>query len=135
MNRYDLRTGQIVILDSTQTGRIPVQVVKINPKRIKVQTETGKIWNAPPSMLHEAPVGTSFEKHVPEGAASAGDLCTGMAVQFLNGGEPGLFVVIGRHGDGFRVTRLGGDNGRYYTGIRAENLEIVNLNIEAGVSP
>lgn len=133
MNRYDIYPGQILMLDSPQTGRVAVEVVKVNPKRVKVQTETGKIWNAPVPFLSPKDAGVFFTKHEPEGAARAADLCTGMAVRFLSGGEKGLFVLIGKHGDGFRVTRLGGDNGRYYSGVRPAQLEIVNLNIEEKV--
>jgi len=41
-------------------------------------------------------------------------------------------VVIGHHGDGHRITKLGGDGGRYYPGIDGYLLEPVSFEL-AGV--
>lgn len=129
MNKHEIYVGQTLILDNRKTGVLTVKVKKVNPKNVKVVTEDGVTWNCSPFFLSPAPLGVKFESKVSAGPA----LGLGVAVKFVSGGEPGLFVVVGNHGGLWRVARLGGDNGRYYSGLEASRFEVVNLNIEAGV--
>lgn len=129
MNRYEMYPGQTLRLIAPKAGNCLVKVLKVNPKNIKVQKEDGQVWNVAPSFLFETEPGEVFAT-LPEPAMR---LVTGMVVKFTSSKMPqDLFVVIGEHGGAYRLSKLGGDGGRYYRGILSTQVEVVNFEL-AGV--
>lgn len=131
MKRHEVYLGQVLVLDTPTTGRILVKVKKINPKNIKVVTEAGGVWNCSALFLT---LPEPHEVFTPAaGSAPSSDLHMGTAVRFIDGSIAGLFVICGSHSGSWRLAKLGGNGGRYYSGIATERLEVVNLNIEGSI--
>ena len=129
MLKNEAYVGQIVRL--RVGGRLSLaKITKINPKNIKVTTADGTRWNCSPSYLNPALPGEveRFEAEA-AAAAAAAPLMLGSLVRF-KGGSGDNYVVIGRHGDSWRIALLGGDDGRYLRGVSAEQLEVIDFNVE-----
>jgi hypothetical protein len=125
IDRYSTYAGQTLMMK--HGGKmLPVKVLKVNPKNIKVKAEDGTRWNCSPVFLFEAPAGTTFT----EGAAAP--VVLGSVVRFKDAkrNKYPLMVVVGSHAGAWRLAKLGGDKGRYYRGIDAADLEIVDFNLE-----
>lgn len=131
MHRNELYVGQVLVLNTSRTGRLLVKVKKINPKNVKVVTESGAAWGCSPSFLLLPEPHEVFEAAA--GSASSSDLHMGTAVRFIDGRVAGIFVICGSHSGSWRLAKLGGNGGRYYSGIATERLEVVNLNIEGSI--
>lgn len=127
MIREDIYIGQI--LDINARGkRTKVKVIKVNPKNVKCVTEDGTKWNAHPSFLH-LPKDATW---TPAAAGPAPSLTVGSLVRFKNAAlnKHPLYVVIGSHASTWRIAAVGGDGGRYYRGITAAELEVVDYKID-----
>ena len=128
ISRHTLYTGKIVWLDDNRGLRELVKVEKVNPKNIKVVTQSGKRWNASPFFLHEAtPEDMSgWTEVLPEKP-----LYLGTGVRFRDGRDSHIYVILGDTSGLYRIAKLGGDGNRYIRGVSASQLEVVDLNIEA----
>ena len=135
MNRYDVRVGEVyTFVHAKAGGRFAVKVKRVNPKNIKAVTASGKAWNVHPSFLRDDASDAereAFTSAAPAaGAAASARLVTGQVVRFRDGREGNVpFVVIGRHGETFRLTKLGGDGGKYWPGVMPEQVEVLNINL------
>jgi hypothetical protein len=126
MNNYDCYPGQVLLLDAPKAGTCLVKVTKVNQKNVKVIKEDGQVWNVSPFYLSPVPEDKAAE-FTPT-TSGAARLTTGMVVQFVSLRMPrDLFVVIGERAGTFRLTKLGGDNGRYYPSITPEQVEVVDF--------
>lgn len=135
MHKNDLYVGQIVKMSAPgRVGKSLVRVEKINPKNIKVIKENGEKWNVHP--LYLFPVTDEERDSFTLTEAPGASLVMGAVVKFKGVMESKskypLLVVVGQHGEGYRLAPLGGDGGRYYRGISASQIEIVNFDV-AGV--
>lgn len=133
MQRYELYAGQIVFVEAPRAGKGLGKVIKVNPKNIKILMEDGSRWNMAPTFIKRAATSEeilAFEEITKSGATEKG-LTLGTVVQFKNntGDREGVFVVIGFHGGAWRLAKLGGDKGRYYRGIDASSLVIVDFDL------
>ena len=132
IDKYTVRPGDILWMDTSRTGRELVKVLKINQKNLKVETQAGQVWNCPPVFLTEttAADAASFTA-APAGTA----LVLGQTVRFVPGTglarkcKYDLLVVVGASGDKYRLAPLGGDQGRYYRGIASADLEVVPFSL------
>lgn len=121
--KHEIYPGQILRLTAPKAGSSLVKVLKVNPKNIKVQKENGETWNVSPSFLSLPAEGETFET-----APAAARLVMGSVVRFTSERMPtDLFVVLGQHGEGYRLAKLGGDNNRYYRGIYPTQVEVVDF--------
>ena len=133
MNKYDVRVGEVyTFFHAKAGGRCAVKIKKINPKNVKGVPALGRPWNVHPSFLvDDATVAEveAFDSAPSAAASTSGPLETGMVVRFLDKREGNVpFVIIGKHGATFRVTKLGGDGGRYWPGVMPEMLEVLDIN-------
>lgn len=120
MNRYDLDPGMLVMHRNSKEGRtVLARVLKINPKNILVQYETGKRWNTSPTSLDAAPAGSVFTIDEAEGLELADP------VRFVNNADVGnaIFVVLDiKAGPLYKLARLGSSKNRYFHRVTASEL-------------
>ena len=131
MHKSDAHVGQIVYVNSGKKSFL-AKVIKINQKNIKVVTADGVRWNCHPIYLRQA-FESEIERYEAEAeadATAAAPLTLGTLVRFKSGRD-GNYVVVGNHGGLWRVAVLGGDNGRYIRGVSADQLEIIDFNVES----
>lgn len=126
MQKSEAYVGQIVYVNSGKKSFL-AKVIKINQKNIKVITADGTRWNCHPTFLNPA-LPDEVERFEAE-AGTAPELVPGSLVRFKSGRD-GNYVVVGNHGGLWRVAVLGGDNGRYIRGVSADQLEIIDFNVE-----
>lgn len=131
MLKSDIFVGQILRLRSSKFGNPLVKVVKVNPKNIKVIAEDGGRYNCSPGLLLPTEPWDTFSP-TPASAESTPRLTLGSVVRFKikTDVKYPLLVVVGSHKGTWRLAPLGGDDGRYYRGICAEQIEVVNFEME-----
>lgn len=123
MHIWDVYVGQIVVFRGSLA-----KVEKVGRKYPVIVTEDGTRYKVSPSSLSTAPKGSTFTPTVDP----ANDLVRGSVVRYKHDGK--YYVVLGKREGCFSMARLGGDKGRYYTGISPFLLENVEFNLEeAGV--
>lgn len=109
-------------------------ITKCNPKKAKVATHTPfthACVNVPYVLLHDE-TGSRTAPSAPATPVLSVRHHLGAVVKADSLELGTLFVVVGHHGGGHRIAKLGGDGGRYYTGIDGSLLEPVNFEL-AGV--
>lgn len=130
MYRHEAYVGQIVYVAGNL--RSLGKVFKDNPKNLKVIMQDGTKWNIPYAFARPATQGEidTYDESTPAGPS----LCVGMLVRFRRDADHAKYgpqVVIGQHGVSWRVARLGGQNGQYLRGIAADELQVIDFNVEA----
>lgn len=114
MNRNDIRVGMIVDVSAPGYTDRPWKVVKINPRSIGLQDESGRSLRA--DAFYLTPSDATFT------AGARERFVIGQVVKF-HGGD---FVVIKTGtGDTYNLAKLGGDAGRYYRSIPATAMAAV----------
>jgi hypothetical protein len=119
MDRYDLRLRMLVMHRNSKIGQtVLARVLKINPKNILVQYETGVRWNTSPALLEPAPAGSVFEIDEAEGLELADP------VRFVNNPKAGdhIYAVLDVKDMLYKVARIGGSKNRYFYRIPASEL-------------
>lgn len=133
MYRHEAHVGQDVSFAWKGT-KFYGTITKCNPKKAKVATHTPSTHpcvNVPYSLLTDR-TGSSTAPSTPLPSAPEVRHTLGAVVKAPAIERDTLFVVVGHHGEGHRIAKLGGDGGRYYTGIAGSVLESVNFEL-AGV--
>lgn len=133
MMRSELYPGQIVHVNLGKGVRQLARVDKINPVNIKITSQDGTVYNAHPMFLSEVDPTTAATFEVAETTkfvAGTGVRFKPTATAWKRICKYPVLVVLGKHGNKYRLAPLGGDNGRYFSGVPAEAIEVVNLNVE-----
>lgn len=122
MMHADARVGQVV----KYRGNFG-KIIKVNPKNLKVELESGEVWNMPPMFVTADETGHVFVS-VPSAAYTLGSLVRfTKTARIRKPRKSPLLVVIKRHSDGtFNLAPLGGDGGMYYRKISASMIEAVD---------
>lgn len=132
MNREDIRVGDIYSF--VGKGRhVVAQVVKCNPKNIKMRDSMGIQWTVHPPFLREATTAQveQFRSGLSKPTAALGSLVkyTGLSNRGVLS-EFNTFVVIAIRDSTYSIAPLGGAGNRYVRGIVSDDLEIINFNVE-----
>lgn len=132
MNHSDVMVGDIYAF--TAKGRsVVAQVIKRNPKNMKMRDSLGVQWTVHPSFLREA-TGTQIDQFKSTTAKPVAGL--GSLVKYKGTSRAGIlgefdtFVVIAVKDATFNITPLGGAGNRYMRGICPTDLEVINFNVE-----
>lgn len=123
MQRYDLYPTLVVMhRNSKKGGTFLARVLKVNPKNILVQYESGARWNTSPSLLDPAPEGAVFNIDETEG------LELGDPVRFIDNNPhagDAIYVVLSHDGLLYKVAKLRGSGNRYFNKVPASSLVLV----------
>ena len=135
MNHSDIMVGDIYAFNSK--GRTVIaQVIKRNPKNIKLRDMLGVTWTVHPSYLREASdiQVDAFKAFFAKPAAGLGSLVkyTGPSRAGILG-EFNTFVVVAVKDASYNIAPLGGAGNRYVRGISPSDLEVIHFNVEEKV--
>ena len=132
MNHLDVIVGDIYAF-STKGRTVVAQVIKRNPKNMKMRDSLGVQWTVHPSFLREASTIQVDQFRSAEAKPVAG---LGSLVKYKGMSRAGIlgefdtFVVIAVKDATFNITPLGGAGNRYVRGISPNDLEVINFNVE-----
>ena len=132
MNHADVTVGGIYAF-SAKGRTVVAQVIKRNPKNMKMRDSLGVQWTVHPSFLREA-TGTQVDQF--NSAASKPVAGLGSLVKYKGVSRAGLlgefdkFVVIAVKDATFNIAPLGGAGNRYVRGISPNDLEVIHFNVE-----
>ncbi len=131
MNREDCYIGQTLKISSSAGatyGNKVVKVIKVNPRNIKVELESGGILNCSPYFLDETS-DTFTPVASPSGAKR---MVIGSVVRFKDTAKNKhpLYVILAEYSGAWRIAPLGGDGGRYIRGVRSSSLEVVDFKLD-----
>jgi hypothetical protein len=123
MQMYEVRTNAIYLARFNGGPLEPVRVEKVKIKKILVTRESGERWDVYPSSLHPNEDNVPFNLALEE----ATGLEVGSVVRFTSpeykAKYPAPYVVTAKTQDGFRLSKLFGDGGRYFRSMPATHLE------------
>lgn len=132
MNHSDIIVGDIYAF-STKGRTVVAQVIKRNPKNMKMRDSLGVQWTVHPSYLREA-TGTQIDQFKTTTAKPVAGLGSLVKYKGLSRGgilgEFDTFVVIAVKDATFNITPLGGADNRYVRGISPSDLEVIHFNVE-----
>lgn len=132
MNHSDVIVGDIYAF-SAKGRTVVAQVIKRNPKNMKMRDSLGVQWTVHPSYLREA-TGTQIDQFKTTTAKPVAGL--GSLVKYKGMSRAGIlgefdtFVVIAVKDATFNITPLGGAGNRYMRGISPSDLEVIHFNVE-----
>lgn len=132
MNHSDVIVGDIYAF-SAKGRTVVAQVIKRNPKNMKMRDSLGVQWTVHPSYLREA---TSVQVDQFKSTTAKPVVGLGSLVRYKGMSRAGIlgkfdtFVVIAVKDATFNITPLGGAGNRYMRGISPNDLEVIHFNVE-----